>query len=167
MTFAKVEVCCEAYTDDTTLGIKRTEENLRNPLRIIQDFAKISGQHAILEKTHVIPIGSQTSIAPEDQLCRDLKLNWTKSFTLLGFKINSELNSLNENFEKRFLKVESLIVKWERRNLTTSGRIAIAKAILLSQFVYFLQILDIHNNDICFCQRMEDLLLNYFRGKTT
>ena len=34
--------------------------------------------------------------------------------------------------EKYFLKVESLIIKWERRNLATSGRVPIAKAILLT-----------------------------------
>ena len=50
-------------------------------------------------------------------------------------------------------------------NLTTSERVAIAKAILLSQFVYFLQILDVHNNDIC--KRIEDLLQNYIKGKST
>jgi hypothetical protein len=63
------------------------------------------GLHANLEKTQVIPIGAITSIEPEDQLCKDLKLNWTKSFTLLGFEIYSELNHLNEDFEKIFLKV--------------------------------------------------------------
>ena len=85
----------------------------------MKDFSTISGLHANLEKTHVIPIGSHTSIGPEHQLCRDLKLNWTKSFTLLGFDIDRELNCLNQNSEKRFVKVESLIIKWERRNLTT------------------------------------------------
>ena len=59
-----------------------------------------------MEKTHVIPIGAELGIEPENQLCRDLKLHWTTSFTLLGFKITN-----------------------------TSGRVAIAKAILLSQFV--------------------------------
>ena len=100
VTFAKVESRCEAYADDTTIVIKRTEENLRNLVTIIRDFAKISGLHANLEKTHVIPIGAITSTEPEDQLCRDLNLNWTKTFTLLGFEIDSELNHLNVNFEE-------------------------------------------------------------------
>jgi hypothetical protein len=100
VTFAKVESRCEAYADDTTIVIKRTEENLRNLVTIIKDFANISGLHANLEKTHVIPIGAITSTALEDQLCKDLKLNWTNTFTLLGFEIDSELNHLNENFEK-------------------------------------------------------------------
>ena len=41
--------------DDTTIMIKRTEENLRNLVRIIQYFAKISDKHANLGKTHIMP----------------------------------------------------------------------------------------------------------------
>ena len=84
------------YADDTTIVIKRTEQSLRNLVTIIKDFAKISGLHANLEKTHVIPIRDITSIEPDDQICKDLKLNWTNTFTLLGFEIDSELNQLNE-----------------------------------------------------------------------
>ena len=42
---------------------------------------------------------------------------------------------------------------------------AIAKAILLSQFVYFLQILDVQSNDIC--KKIEFLLQKYIKGKST
>ena len=46
-----------------------------------------------------------------------------------------------------------------------SGRIAIAKAILLSQFVYFLQILDIEKGKIC--KRIQKMLNDYIKGKTS
>ena len=46
VTFAKGEARCEAYADDTTIVVKRTEENLRNLVQIIKDFTKISGLHA-------------------------------------------------------------------------------------------------------------------------
>ena len=57
------------YADDTTIIIKRTEENLRNLVKIIQDFSKINGLHANLEKTSVTTLGSRFSIAKEDQIC--------------------------------------------------------------------------------------------------
>ena len=47
--FARTESRVETYADDTTIIIKRTEENLRNLVKIIQDFSKISGLHANLE----------------------------------------------------------------------------------------------------------------------
>ena len=112
----------------------------------------------------MIPIGSITNVEPEHQLCKDLKLHWTKSFQLLGFDIDSELANLNQNLETRLLKVEALILRWERRNLTTSGRVAISKAILLSQFIYFLQVLDVDKTDIC--EKIEKTLHNFIKGKT-
>ena len=75
------------------------------------------------------------------------------------------ISNLHQNFEARLLKVESLINKWERRRLTTTGRVAIAKAILLSQFVYFLQVLDVEESTIC--ERIEKTLHNFIKGKTS
>ena len=161
--WAKNQNRCEAYADDTTIIIKRSEQNLRNLVKIIKDFAQISGLHANLEKTHVIPIGGITSIAREDQLCKDLKLHWTTTFQLLGFEIDNSLINLHQNFEARLLKVESLINKWERRNLTTGGRVAIANASLLSQVVYFLQALDVEDSTIC--ERIETTLHNFINEK--
>ena len=72
--FARTESRAETYADDTTIIIKRTEENLRNLVKIIQDFSKISGLHANLDKASVTPLGSCFSIAKEDQICQDLNL---------------------------------------------------------------------------------------------
>ena len=83
---------------------------------------------------------------------------------ICGFDIDSELANLNQNLETRLLKVEALILRWERRNLTTSGRVAISKAILLSQFIYFLQVLDVDKTDIC--EKIEKTLHNFIKGKT-
>ena len=37
-----MEARCEVFAADITIVIKRTEENLRNLVKIIKDFAKIS-----------------------------------------------------------------------------------------------------------------------------
>ena len=52
----------------------------------------------------------------------------------------------------------------ERRNLTLRGRVAIAKCLLLSQFVYLLTVLDATTSSIC--QRIQILLNNYILGDT-
>ena len=155
------EARAEAYADDTTIGIQRSEENLRNLVEIIRGFSKISGLHANLDKTHVMPIGPDSN--PEIILCPDLGLSWTDSFKLLGLEISSNLDFLNLNLEKKLLQVESLIKKWERRNLTTQGRIAIAKSVLLAQLVYPMQTLDLDDDII---KKIEDLLYGYIKGKT-
>ena len=88
--FANYDCRAETYADDTTIIIKRTEENLRNLIKIIQDFSFISGLHANLDKTSVTPLGKCFSIDPEDQICRGLKLMWVTEFTLLGITFDCE-----------------------------------------------------------------------------
>ena len=63
----------------------------RRPIRIIQDFSKLSGLQANLEKTSVTPIGGNFSIEKVDQIWQDLKLDCKKEFTLLGILIDGEL----------------------------------------------------------------------------
>ena len=151
----------ESYADDTSIGINRDENNLRKLINIINDFKKVSGLSANLEKTHVIPVGPIDD--PSIELCPDLNLHWTSSFCLLGFVIDNKLENLQQNAEKKLLKIQSLIVTWERRNLTTSGRVHIAKALLLSQLVYYMQVLDLSEN---FLNRTQEILFQYIKGKT-
>ena len=158
---ARAEARAEAYADDTTIGITRSSENLRNLVNIINNFSLISGLHANIDKTHVIPIGLITD--PADILCPDLGLNWTSSFKLLGLEIDSKLEKLQVNMEKKIIKVKSLITLWEKRNLTTTGRVAIAKSILLSQLVYPMQVLDLTQENL---DEIENILYNYIKGKT-
>ena len=159
--FPHGEARAEAYADDTTIGISRSPENLRNLVNIINNFTLISGLHANLDKTHVIPIGMITNT--EEILCPDLALNWTSSFKLLGLDIDSKLEKLHANIEKKVIKVKSLITIWEKRNLTTPGRVAIAKSLLLSQLVYFMQVLDFTQENL---DELESLLYDYIKGKT-
>ena len=101
---ASAEARAEAYADDTTIGISRSSENLRNLVNIINSFSLISGLQANIDKTHVIPIGLITD--PAVILCPDLGLNWTSSFKLLGLEIDSKLEKLQENMEKKIVKVK-------------------------------------------------------------
>ena len=64
---------------------------------------------------------------------------------------------------KQLNLVKSLITTWEKRNLTTPGRVAIAKSLLLSQLVYFMQVLDFTQENL---DELESLLYDYIKGKT-
>ena len=93
VVFPTGESRVESYADDTTIGIKRDEKNLRALIKIINDFKSISGLSANLDKTHVIPVGPIDD--PSIELCPDLNLNWTSSFCLLGFVIDNKLENLH------------------------------------------------------------------------
>ena len=120
--------------------MERKEEYLRNTMKYIKTFAKISGLHCNISKTKVIPIGDFNL---ENKLCPDINLDWEEDFTLLGFYIDNKLEKLGKNLEKINKKVSSLINTWKQYNLSVHGRITIAKAMLISQYIYVLTILDI------------------------
>ena len=59
----------------------------------IQNTKTISGLACNIDKTNVIPIGKNTNIAYK--LCLELNMEWTKTFTILGFEIDSILANQN------------------------------------------------------------------------
>ena len=142
ITFGSREGRAETFADDTTIYFERTPENLRNAVKYLAEFAQISGLHCNLEKTSVIPIGSEMDITDENKLCPDLNLSWETEFTILGFVIDNKLAKLNSNYEKCNEKVKSLIIKWRAYNLSINGRVTIAKAMLLPQYTYIGSVLD-------------------------
>ena len=109
------------------------------------------------------PLGGNYSTAKEDQLCPDLKLVWVSSFRLLGLDFDSRLEKLKQNYEAKFLVAEDLILKWKRSMLTTLGRISIAKALILSQYVYCFTCIDATENMI---KKIQVQLNSFIRGDT-
>ena len=67
------------------------------------------------------------------------------------------------NYASDNLVAEDLILKWKRRMFTTLGRISIAKALLLSQYVYCFTCIDASENMI---KKIQAQLDNFIRGDT-
>ena len=126
--------------------MERSEANLRNCIKIINDFAKISGLACNVEKTVVIPIAG--NFDPTDTLCNDIKLTWDTQFTILGFDIDNKLEKLDNNLLKVSDKVNRLIHKWKCYELTIIGRVTIAKVLLLSQYTYIATVLNINKDTV-------------------
>ena len=79
----------------------------------------------------------------KDILCPNLGLTWEDRFTILGFEIDSKLKDLKDNFDRINKRVLGLILKWQCYQLTTDGKITIAKSLLLSQYTYIGSVLEI------------------------
>jgi hypothetical protein len=94
----------------------------------------------------VCPLGGNYKTDQASHLCQDLKLVWTSNFRLLGIDIDSKLEKMTSNYDTKFLVVEDLILKLKKRLLTTMGRISIAKALLLSQYIYCFSCIDISDD---------------------
>ena len=149
ITFATHESRSETFADDTTIFLERGEANLRTATKYIQNFYTISGLACNIDKTNIIPIGSNTNTA--DTLCPELNMEWTNTFTILGFEVDNKLAHLTLNFQKIKDKIKSIISKWKPYHLSLKGRITIAKTKLCSQLTYIATVLDTNDtiiNDI-------------------
>ena len=159
ITFAQQESRSETLADDTTIFIERSEHNLRNTTKYITQFHTISGLACNLDKTVVIPIGTNTNI--NDQLCPELGMKWSDNFTILGFHVDSKLENLDINFKLVKEKIKNIIATWKPYNLSLRGRITIAKVKLVSQITYVSTVLDLNNTLL---NEIQELINNFVMG---
>ena len=159
ITYATKESRAETFADDTTLFMERNEENLRNVTKYIQHFHKISGLACNIEKTYVIPIGHNSD--KNDQICKELKMVWDDTFTILGFEIDNKLEKLDTNYTKVKEKIKSLIRKWKPYHLSLRGRLTIAKTKLVSQITYISTVLTPNTTTIT---EIQTLINNFVMG---
>ena len=68
-------------------------------------------------------------------------MEWTNTFTILGFDIDSKLERLDKNNDRILDKIISIIKKWKPYNLSLRGRLTIAKTMLISQITYISTVL--------------------------
>ena len=122
------------YADDTTLILDGTKISLLEAISELKCFAKISGLKMNLNKTQVIWLGNKKY--SDEIISPELNLNWgNTSFTLLGIEFHVDLNKIPRlNYDKKLVKIKSVIKSWNRRRLTPIGKVQIIKSLLISQF---------------------------------
>ena len=134
------EYRANSFADDATTIIQAKDAYLRYLIKTIEDFTIISGLHSNLNKTTVVPIGFET----RDQiLAPELNLQWRDEFCLLGFQIDNKLAKLHQNHLSRIEIIKTIICNWKRHHLSISGRINVAKGLLVSQLSHQVVVLDI------------------------
>ena len=119
------EIRAQTLADDTSLLIERCEASLKSCVKFITKLSRISSLHANLDKTRVVPFGS--NFDTNDKVCPNLPSKWENSFTLLGIDIDNKLLQIDTNFDHIHTKTRSLINDWQSRNLPIQGRINISK----------------------------------------
>ena len=79
----------ELYADDCSVFLEPNDQNLRNALKILADFYRLSGLNVSTSKTKAIWFGAGYN--NNNRLCPDLTLDWDSKFTLLGIDLNNNL----------------------------------------------------------------------------
>ena len=116
----------------TSVILDGTESSLKEAIKEINAFYKLSGLKMNLSKIQITWIGSKKYSA--DKLCTELNLIWTNTFTLLGIHFDVDLSRINFlNYDKKLVKIKFIIKQWSKRSLTALGRLSIIKTLLISQ----------------------------------
>ena len=158
----KIENCpilISQFADDTSLVLDGSDSSLKEAIKDLKQFAKISGLKINTSKTQAIWIGSMkysdTKYLPE------VGLQWGRhTFTLLGVEFSVDLHEIPKmNYDKKLIKLKSLIKAWEKRVLTPIGRIHIIKSLLISQFNHLF--ISLPNPDDSFLKKLNTILFNF------
>ena len=78
----------DAYADDVNLTLPRKESSIREVVRTLDRFEKISGLRVNKEKTQMLRIGKDAMSDPI--LCEDLGLQWVNRLSILGIKLSAK-----------------------------------------------------------------------------
>jgi hypothetical protein len=125
----------ESLADDNTTLMLATAEGFGEVKKNLTSFGTMSGLLCNFEKTHLMPIGRE--LTPDlVKVVNELGFGIVSSVKLLGMEIDSNLESLNQNFKNIIGKITNLISFWERYRLSLPGRVLIAKTFLVSQLNY-------------------------------
>lgn len=120
------------YADDTSIILDGSEKSLRATMKEIDDYYKLSGLKINQEKTQIVWIGSKKY--SEENICSEMNFQWTTQFKLLGIYYDVDLDKIIKlNYDKKLVKIKSIIEQWSKRQLTPIGRITLVKSLLISQ----------------------------------
>jgi hypothetical protein len=124
----------EAFADDTTPTGKLTPVAIKAIQNSLSEFAKISGLKCNVEKSQILITGTQNEPIPD--YITNSGFEVASKIKILGFELTKNAEDLQNNFLPVLEKIRSLIRFWSRFKLSISGRINVAKSLLLSQISY-------------------------------
>ena len=150
----------ELYADDCSIFLEPDEQNLRNAMKTLDSFFKLSGLKISLTKTKAIWFGKGYN--GNTRLCQDLKLDWTSTFTLLGIEFDNNLEHMDKNFDKKLEDINKMLNCWINRTLTVYGKITVIKTMALSKLSHLVLVLP--EIDKSKFKRLENLFFKFIWG---
>ena len=146
------------YADDTMIILDGSEKSLKATMLVLEEFYKMSGLKINQSKTQIVWIGSKKY--SEDRLCPDLKFQWTTNFKLLGIYYDVDLAKITKlNYDKKLVKIKTIIEQWKKRNLTPIGRITLIKSLLISQLNHLF--ITLPNPPVSVIKDLNKLIFNF------
>ena len=119
--------------DDTTLFLENPI-SLQRSLLSFTLYGRISGLRINITKSEAMGLGKYKNLFT----VKPYGLLWKESaLTSLGITFDRDPNQTIEiNFNKKFINVRNLLNMWSQRNLSIKGKITVIKSVILPQILY-------------------------------
>ena len=118
------------YADDMTVFVK-DEHSLEALIKILEDFAKVSGLELNRNKTKFMRVGNLRHRT--DRICG---MSAFKRIKILGIWFSATEDCQLDNINPIIDSICVTMNMWRQRYLSIKGRITVSKSLLLSKFVY-------------------------------
>jgi len=131
-----------AYADDVNPMIRDNAESLRKLFKEYERLTRMSGLQLNADKTELMRLGINRAEAEYevDYLRKTYKIKTQPKVKINGILLQRDRKAMeDENVEEVIKKIDKQFKSWSRRNLSTIGRILIAKTFGISQIIYLMQ----------------------------
>ena len=155
------EVKIKMMADDTTL-ILQDLSSVELAIKDFNEFSKCSGLKLNLQKTEIIPIGSNIYKQMQKTVC-EIKFKKGPFKTLGIWFSNNDIEMIDLNFNERIEKIKKMLDIWRSRNLSLRGKITILKSLVLPQILFLFNLIYVPKRVL---DQIEELFFNFlWNGK--
>jgi len=130
-----------AYADDIAL-ITPCRKGIVEAMKTYEKFSQASGLFLNAEKTEIINMRNyiRREFVRANVYNKTNNINLLQKLVICGKTYSCDIEIENEdNIGKRIQKMDKAIEQWNKRNLSTEGRIMIVKTFGISQIIYMMQ----------------------------
>ena len=130
---ADLRIKIKQLADDTTLFLKDRDDMILAS-EILKRFQTFSGLELNIIKTKALQIGKHTD-------SHNLPYALVNKIKILGiyFKSDEMAKNIEDNWNNRIERIQTLIKEWSKRDLSIKGKIVVIKTFLISQLTFVMQ----------------------------
>ena len=136
----KIEFKICQLADDTTIFVS-DYASLSNVISILQKFELCSGLRMNIDKTEVIPVGTNKNKSLKlPKPLNKIRIN-NGMFKTLGIWFSyDQNNAIKLNYSEKLIKMQTILNMWKTRSLSWKGKVLITKTLVIPQLIYLFSV---------------------------
>ena len=159
------DIMLSQFADDTALYLDGSEQSFVEAVRLLKQFAIMSGLNINFEKTQAVWIGSSKGSGV--RFLRDMNFCWDPGiFRYLGILFSTRYREIvHLNYEGKLREITALLNTWSKRHLTPFGKITVLKTLAISKLTYLF--VNLPDPDDLFLKELNNVFFKFLWNSKT